>query len=120
MAGGLRLSALSVRFGWKADVAEAHVCSNEAPMQTVSKDSLFHFQPRWKEELVVKGNGGSFVLEHPMGMPSVYLPTEVEWRRRAPAWALDHWGALKGELEQWCRDNDIRLHIEASADLYPA
>lgn len=89
-------------------------------MQTVNNEPLFHFQPRWKEELVVIGSGGSFVLEYPMGRPTVYLPTHDEWRRRAPAWALGLWDALKDELEQWCRENDILLHIDASADLYPA
>jgi hypothetical protein len=50
-------------------------------------EQLFRFQPRWKEELVVSGEGGSFVLELPMGVLSAHLPTEEEWERRAPDWA---------------------------------
>jgi len=38
--------------------------------------TTFQFEPRWKEELVVKGSGGSFVLELPMGVYSAYLPTQ--------------------------------------------
>jgi hypothetical protein len=50
---------------------------------------MFQFKPRWKEELVVSGPGGSFVLELPMGVLSAYLPTEETWRSKAPAWAAD-------------------------------
>ena len=78
----------------------------------------FKFQSRWKEELVVTGRDGSFVLEHPMGNPTVYLPTEDEFRRRAPAWALGQWAALKIELERWCDDNGIGFLIDPTADLY--
>lgn len=106
-----------VFFGSKAKVAVTAASGNEGAMQPVDQH-LFDFQPRWKEELVVTGNGGSFVLEHPMGVPTVYLPTEDEWPTRAPLWALGLWGTLKHELEQWCRDNDIRLEIDASADLF--
>ncbi len=41
--------------------------------------SKFKFQPRWKEELVVTGDGGQFILELPMGVLSAYLPTESAW-----------------------------------------
>jgi hypothetical protein len=30
-------------------------------------EQTFRFQPRWKEELVVSADGGSIVLELPMG-----------------------------------------------------
>lgn len=80
----------------------------------------FQFKPRWKEELVVSGPGGRFVLELPMGVLSAYLPTEEEWRSRAPDWAKDLWPVLRDELERWCRDNHAALHIEASAAIRPA
>jgi hypothetical protein len=80
----------------------------------------FRFQPRWKEELVVTGSGGSFVLELPMGVLSAYLPTEAEWRRRGPGWAISLWPILKSELEAWCHENGAALYIDASADVYPA
>ncbi|MDR7033239.1 MULTISPECIES: hypothetical protein [unclassified Mesorhizobium] len=83
------------------------------------KDQLFRFQPRWKEELVVSGSGGSFVLELPMGVLSAHLPTETEWERRAPEWARSLWPSLKQELENWCGENNAQFHIDPSADVHP-
>ena len=80
--------------------------------------STFTFQPRWKEELVCTGPGGSFVLELPMGILSAYLPTEEAWKRKAPAWACDLWPELKTELEAWCRANHDQFYIDASAAVY--
>ncbi|WP_111657774.1 hypothetical protein [Isoalcanivorax indicus] len=80
--------------------------------------SIFKFQPRWKEELVVSGPGGSFVLELPMGILSAYLPTESAWERRAPAWARDVWPQLKQELEEWCAANKAQFIIDESAGVY--
>jgi hypothetical protein len=79
----------------------------------------FSFQPRWKEELVVTGPGGAFVLELPMGILSAYLPTESAWRSKAPHWAIDLWPVLKAELEQWCRDNQARLYVDEFVNVYP-
>jgi hypothetical protein len=79
---------------------------------------VFQFQPRWKEELVVVADAGTFVLEFPMGIPTVYLPTEEEWRRRAPDWAIEHYSDLKCELEEWCSRHDFRLEIDPTADVY--
>lgn len=78
----------------------------------------FSFQPRWKEELVVTGPGGTFVLELPMGILSAYLPTEPVWREKAPAWATDLWPVLKAELEQWCLNNKANLYIDETAGIY--
>ena len=80
----------------------------------------FSFEPRWKEQLVVTGPGGTFVLELPMGVLSAYLPTEPVWRVKAPAWAADLWPVLKTELERWCIDNKARLHIDETAGAYSA
>ena len=79
---------------------------------------MFKFQPRWKEELVCTGPGGSFVLELPMGILSAYLPTEESWRVKAPEWARDLWPELKSELEAWCRANNAKFYIEATAAVY--
>lgn len=78
----------------------------------------FQFQPRWKEELVVTGPGGSFVLELPMGVLSVYLPTEAIWRTKAPAWAADLWPVLRSELGEWCRANEAQLLIDGTANVW--
>lgn len=80
--------------------------------------STFKFQPRWKEELVCTGPGGSFVLELPMGILSAYLPTEDVWRSKAPAWARDLWSVLKEELEAWCVANKANFVIDETAGIY--
>ena len=67
---------------------------------------------------MVTGSGGTFVLELPMGVLSAYLPTEDEWRRRGPGWAISLWPHLKAELEAWCHENNARIYIDASADVY--
>ena len=77
--------------------------------------STFKFQARWKEELVCVGPGGSFVLELPMGRLTAYLPTEEAWKRQGPLWAVDLWGVLKVELEEWCRQNKAEFVIDPTA-----
>lgn len=83
-------------------------------------EKLFRFLPRWKEELVVTGDGGSFILELPMGVLSAYLPTQEAWQQRSPEWAKSLWPELKAELEDWCRQNNAKFYIDASADVYTA
>lgn len=79
---------------------------------------MFKFQPKWKEELVVNGPGGSFVLELMMGKLSAYLPSEHEWASRAPQWAVGLWPQLKLELEHWCIQNATVLYIEPDAQVW--
>jgi hypothetical protein len=80
--------------------------------------STFTFSPRWKEELVCTGPGGTFILELTMGVLGAYLPTEEVWRRRAPEWARDLWPQLKTELEAWCRANHAKFVIDETAAVY--
>ena len=80
----------------------------------LSKPS-FEFKPRWKEELVVSSNNGSFVLDLPMGVLSAYLPTQDIWYEIAPMWAKDSWPELRRELEAWCKENNAKLIIDATA-----
>jgi hypothetical protein len=82
-------------------------------------DRKFKFQPRWKEELVVVGNGGSFVLELPMGILTAYLPTEEVWQESAPIWARALWPDLRAELEDWCKKNDAGFEIDRTATVFP-
>ena len=79
----------------------------------------FQFHPRWKEELVVTGPGGSFILELPMGIYSAWLPTHQVWLDTAPEWAKDLWPILKEELEDWCRRNKAKIHIDEKAWVGP-
>lgn len=81
--------------------------------------TTFEFKPRWKEELVVTGPGGDFILELPMGILSAYLPTEDVWQQKAPAWARHLWPILRAELEAWCDANNALFHIDETASVYP-
>ncbi|MCB1050667.1 MAG: hypothetical protein H6510_12325 [Acidobacteria bacterium] len=80
----------------------------------------YHFQPRWKEELVCTCNEGSFCLEYSMGSPWVYLPSESSWQQKAPAWAANHWSSLKDQLESWCKAQNSPLTISDTAPVYSA
>lgn len=79
---------------------------------------MFRFLPRWKEELVVTGPGGQFILDLPMGIFSACLPTEATWRHRAPPWAHDLWPQLHDELKDWCRQNNAKFIIDEKAGVY--
>lgn len=79
---------------------------------------MFAFQPRWKEELVCTGPGGSFILELPMGVLSAYLPTETAWAAKSPPWARELWPVLKNELEDWCHRNGAKFLIDESAAVW--
>jgi hypothetical protein len=75
----------------------------------------FEFKPRWKEELVCSCALGSFVLDMPMGVVSVYLPAEEHWKEVAPTWALELWNPLYQQLQAWCAAQKIPLHLDATA-----
>jgi hypothetical protein len=79
---------------------------------------MFQFQPRWKEELVVTGPGGTFVLELPMGVLTAYLPTENAWQRKAPPWASGLWAILRAELSEWCEANKSELVTSNDAGVF--
>ncbi len=81
-------------------------------------EPVFRFLPRWKEELVVTGPGGRFILDLPMGVFSACLPTEEAWGRKAPDWARGLWRPLRDELEAWCRLNNAQFLIEETAGVY--
>jgi len=80
--------------------------------------NIFTFQPRWKEELLCTSAEGSFVLEMPMGILSVYLPTELMWQSKGPKWAINLWPRLKEELEIWCRENKANFYVDETAGVY--
>jgi hypothetical protein len=80
---------------------------------------VFQFQPRWKEELVVTGPGGAFILDLPMGVLTACLPTEAVWREQAPAWARELWPVLHAELAKWCVATKAGLEVDARAGVYP-
>jgi hypothetical protein len=73
------------------------------------------FQPRWKEELVCSMDGRQFVLEMPMGVLTVYLPSESKWDADAPEWASHQWERVRDDLVAWCAEQSIPVIIEDSA-----
>jgi hypothetical protein len=85
-----------------------------------SLDAIIQFQPRWKEELVCIGPGGEFVLDFPMGIPTVYVPTEHAWVQSAPAWAHALWPLFAAELKTWCNEHDVAFFLDGSAKCYGA
>jgi hypothetical protein len=78
----------------------------------------FRFTPRWKEELVCSSVLGNLVLDMPMGVTSVYVPTEASWARKAPEWARAMWPDFHAQLAQWCARERVPLYVEDSADVY--
>jgi hypothetical protein len=73
------------------------------------------FSPRWKEELVCSSAKGTLVLEMPMGVPTVYLPTADVWEVVAPGWARESYEELALELRLWCSRVGIPLVVHFSA-----
>jgi hypothetical protein len=80
--------------------------------------AVFRFQPRWKEELVCTAPRRNPRAGTPDGILSAYLPTEEEWKRRAPEWARGLWQELKSELEEWCQSKDAQFIIDPKAIVY--
>ena len=78
----------------------------------------FRFEPRWKEELVCSCSLGSFLLEMPMGVVSVCLPSETTWLRSSPDWAKPHWEAFRTQLREWCSLQGIPLCVSETADVW--
>jgi hypothetical protein len=76
------------------------------------------FCPRWKEELVCSCDYGTFVLEMPMGVTSVYFPPQEAWAVRAPDWAKPYWLEIHQQLMEWCVSESIPLYIDETADVY--
>lgn len=72
----------------------------------------FKFQPKWKEELVISADEGSFKIDLAMGVLTAFLPTEEDWPEKAPDWARDMYAILKEELEVWCAENNAKLVID--------
>lgn len=80
----------------------------------------FSFQPRWKEELVCTCALGAFLLDLPMGRPTVYAPTAASWAAHAPGWAQGLHDAFCAELETWCAARGLPLVFADDAGPFPA
>ncbi|MEZ5986143.1 MAG: hypothetical protein R3B94_09345 [Hyphomonas sp.] len=78
----------------------------------------FQFLPKWKEELVVIAEEGSFKLDLAMGVLTAFLPTEEDWPDKAPAWARALYPELKQELEAWCTENNAKLVIDETGVVF--
>lgn len=82
------------------------------------RQQQFGFHPEWKERMIVTGPGGSFVLDFPMGVPTIVLPSEARWAEVGPRWARGQWQELRDQLAAWCRANDVLLEIDPHAGVY--
>lgn len=80
----------------------------------------FRFEVRWKEQLVVHHAGGEFVLEFPMGRPTVCLPTHTRWQEIAPPELRSHWLELHEQLQEYCVLNGFGLELGDNYKIYPA
>lgn len=78
----------------------------------------FTFLPRWKEELVCSSSLGEVILEMPMGVPSIYLPTKAGWQDSAPEWARPHWESIHLQLKAWCALHDFPLVVDDTASVF--
>ena len=87
-------------------------------MRAAPHRPIFRFAPRWKEELVVSGPGGDFILSFWMGVPTVSLPPWSEWLIVAPEWARPLWTQLYEELAGWCRANGATLEVSPKSSVY--
>jgi hypothetical protein len=72
----------------------------------------FIFQPRWKEQLVCQCELGQIILDMPMGIVSVYVPTKDAWLEVAPIWAVPLWDSFFEQLTAWCDSQKIPLHVD--------
>lgn len=81
-------------------------------------EPTYQFQAKWKEELICKTAVGEFILEFPMGNPTVYMPTKGRWISVAPRWAENHWEAFREQISNWCSKNNVVLVIDETANVY--
>lgn len=73
---------------------------------------VFHFEPRWKEELVCRSALGEILAQMPMGVLTIYWPTESDWQEIAPEWALPHYEGILSQLRAWSESKGIPVRIE--------
>lgn len=76
----------------------------------------YEFSPKWKELLVCKGPTGEFELDFVMGVPTVYAPTETQWRGRYPNLAYQDFA---DELSKWCEGRNANITFCDDAFLKP-
>jgi hypothetical protein len=78
----------------------------------------FIFRTRWKEELICSNPLGDLILEMPMGIPAIYLPTKAAWQASAPEWARPYWDSLHTQLKSWCALHDFPLVVDSTASVF--
>ena len=80
-----------------------------------AKEVIYQFKSKWKEELICRCELGEICLEFVMGVPTVYLPTENQWKNLAPVWARKHWQRLHDQLQTWCQAGGFALVLDETA-----
>lgn len=72
------------------------------------------FTPQWKEIMLCEYNNHNFILEYPMGIPTLYLPNEQQWKLIAPDWAKEIYNQLETDAIEYCKNNKINLEKSES------
>jgi len=73
--------------------------------------SAYDVRPRWKEELVITSPEGALVIEMTMGVANVYFPTESEWEKQAPTWAMNRRPEILAAVTNWCSREQVPLSL---------
>ena len=47
-----------------------------------------------------------------MGELTAFLPAKSKWEASAPDWARNLWERVHGELESWCKQQNIPFVVE--------
>ena len=72
------------------------------------------FTPKWKELMLCEYKNHNFVLDFPMGIPTLYLPISEQWNLIAPDWAKKIYSQLEIEAIKYCKNNKISFMQEKS------
>lgn len=70
----------------------------------------FTFRPQWKEELACECEFGVAMLDMPMGVTSVYLPSQHTWEEKAPDWAAPLWETFNAQVVAWAKECKIPMY----------
>lgn len=60
---------------------------------------------------MISGPDGALVIEMPMGIPTVYFPTEFEWEKQAPLWAVSRRPEILAAVTTWCSHEQVALTL---------
>jgi len=65
----------------------------------------YSFSPKWKEELICIGPMGEFILEFPMGVPTICIPGIAEWNIK---FHKHDYSVFREEILIWINNNNLQ------------